>query len=140
MKNLNTINEYLRQARLSKDTARIKFYSTLKGEVENELKKSNTDEENVIQSLAKQWNKSLLTLKTPEAAFELTLLAEFLPEGLSDSALDELIEKVKQDNLTLFDDFRNGDSKLIGRLTGLVMKSSGGKANADKVVEKLNSL
>lgn len=129
---MEKINKYLQEARKEKDAFKIKFYSTLKGEIESELKRSTLSQEQIIESIAKKWKKNLDSmLISEEINREIILLKEFLPESMSEEQMEIIFKKVKETNNLDFEAYYNGNDRMIGKLMGLLMKESGGKANPD---------
>lgn len=136
---MKRINNYLLEARKAKDSDKIKFYSTLKGEVESELKRSQRSEKEIIEATAKKWMKNLKTLGTPEAEREMKLLEEFAPTSLSKEKTIALLEKIASENEQVFKDYLNGNGGMAGRIMGLMMKASNGTADpvlVNKVLQR----
>jgi aspartyl-tRNA(Asn)/glutamyl-tRNA(Gln) amidotransferase subunit B len=57
----------------------------------------------------------------------------------NDSELEDVVQKVMDDNPKAVEDLRSGEQKAIGALIGQIMKQTGGKANPAKAQEIIKS-
>lgn len=138
---MERINNFLRQARIAQDSARIKFYSTLKGEVETAFKRGGKTEKEVIEAIAKKWNKNYQQMETtPQIANELSMLEEFLPEVMSEELMSDLFAQVKADNSEVFISYLDGNTGKAGAIMGMMMRASGGKADPTFVKNLIQQL
>jgi Asp-tRNA(Asn)/Glu-tRNA(Gln) amidotransferase B subunit len=142
MNKLEIISSKLLKFRKIKKVNQVTFYSTLKGEVESELKRTNTNDINsVVESIAKKWDKNLKELNTENSKIELKLIEEFLPELISEEIVDGKIEEVLSKNEGVVNSYKSGNTNLIGRLMGLCMKELKplGNVDANQINEKLKN-
>ncbi len=124
------IEAKLRQARISRDEPAKNVIGMLKSKVLNELKSGSGAEENdqlwldTIKSYAKQMRKALPDYEKAgergldllnEAKWEIDFCEQFLPKKLDEAATEVLVREVATAN-------NIRDPKMIGKLTGLVMK------------------
>lgn len=112
---INTINNYIDQARRNQDSENLTFYSTLKSDCQRAMK-SMKDEitDDVVIAVCKQWKKALeenagIASETDnlsllkECKAELVKLYEFLPKEMSDDNLIEIVatevDRIKEEGL-----------------------------------------
>ena len=87
-------------------------------------------------------SKAKLTLEhmlvSGKRAEELLTAADL--QGFDDKALLSLCQKSVEANPQIVSDYKNGKDKAIMALVGYVMRESKGRANAEKVKEKLKEI
>ena len=124
------IEAKLRAARIARDEPAKNVIGMLKSKVLNELKSGSGAEENdplwldTIKSYAKQMRKALPDYEKAgergldllnEAKWEIEFCEQFLPQKLDEAATEAIVRQVAAaNNIT--------GPKMIGKLTGLVMK------------------
>jgi aspartyl-tRNA(Asn)/glutamyl-tRNA(Gln) amidotransferase subunit B len=57
-----------------------------------------------------------------------------------DSAMEDMVKKILEENPKAAEDLKNGEEKVIGFLVGQVMKLSKGQANPQTVQELIKKL
>jgi hypothetical protein len=124
------IEAKLREARVARDERAKNVIGMLKSKVLNELKSGSGVEEtdqlwlDTIKSYAKQMRKALPDYEKAgergtdllnEAKWEIEFCEQFLPKKLDEAATEAIVREVAAaNNIT--------GAKMIGKLTGLVMK------------------
>jgi len=124
------IEAKLREARIARDERAKNVIGMLKAKVLNELKSGSGAEENdtlwldTIKSYAKQMRKALPDYEKAgergldllsEAKWEIEFCEQFLPQKLDEAATEAIVRQVATAN-------KITDPKMIGKLTGLIMK------------------
>jgi len=124
------IEAKLREARIARDERAKNVIGMLKAKVLNELKSGSGAEENdtlwldTIKSYAKQMRKALPDYEKAgergldllsEAKWEIEFCEQFLPQKLDEAATEAIVRQVAAAN-------KITDPKMIGKLTGLIMK------------------
>lgn len=132
------ISDHLTTALKSKDRTTVKVLRMLQASLKNkkiESKGELTDKDVLaaIKSQVKQQKDSIESYKkggrndlVEQEKNEMTILAAYLPEEISDEKLTELvIEALKKENIT--------EKSEMGRAMGVAMKAVNGQASGDRV-------
>lgn len=122
--NIEDINTANMNALRNKDSVARALFSTLKGNIENEMKAGAKSETEIIQKLAKKYTENALIMNTEDSLKEVDLLKPFMPKVLENQILDGITNTVIENNLDLCEQFKAGNKQTIGRLVGLVMKQA----------------
>lgn len=124
MATLQDINKANLEAMKSKDSVARALFSTLKGSVETELKKSTKSESEIIESLAKKFTENAKLVNTEESNKEIELLKQFLPSMLDNSLYKTLANTIISSNMNVVEEIKNGNPNKTGLLVGMFMKQS----------------
>jgi uncharacterized protein YqeY len=122
--NIQDINTANMNAMRNKDSVARALFSTLKGNIENEMKAGGKSETEIIQKLAKKYTENALVMNTEDSLKEVELLKPFMPQVLENQNLDVIINNVIKNNLELCEQFQADNKQIAGRLVGLVMKQA----------------
>ena len=122
--NIEEINKANMNAMRNKDSVARALFSTLKGNIENEMKLGGKSETEIIQKLAKKYTENALIMNTEDSLKEVELLKPFMPQVLENQILDDIVNNVIENNLNLCEQFQAGNKQIAGRLVGLVMKQA----------------
>ena len=122
--NIEDINKANMNAMRNKDSVARALFSTLKGNIENELKAGAKSETEIIQKLAKKYTENALVMNTEDSLREIELLKPFMPLVLENQILDGIINNVIENNLDVCEQIQNGNKQIMGRIMGLIMKQA----------------
>lgn len=122
--NIENINKANMDAMRNKDSVARALFSTLKGNIENEMKAGGKSETEIIQKLAKKYTENALIMNTEDSLKEVELLKPFMPQVLENQILDDITNNVIENNLDLYEQLKAGNKQITGRLVGLVMKQA----------------
>jgi Asp-tRNA(Asn)/Glu-tRNA(Gln) amidotransferase B subunit len=122
------------------------LFSTLRGEIENELKSKTAKSENdIIESYAKKYTENAKLINTDESNQEIELLKPFMAEVLGDSEYDKIAKIIVENNADKVEQYVNGNKNMFNVLIGAFMKEAkqiyaGVSIDAVKARESLTSL
>ena len=123
MKDIKTINEKYINAMKNKDGVAKSLFSTFKGAIENEIKNnSKKSVAEIIEATAKKFTENAKVNNTDESNIEIELLKEFLPSEVSGEQLKEIVLTVLTENASVAEQYKNGNTNVIGALVGHSMK------------------
>lgn len=118
-------------------------YTTLLGQYDNEKSSSDEEPDAIIERLANKMIKDLKHKMGDEKSLrEAEALGDF-GTGMSEEELEKLVDQAIEKYPEKAEEYKNGNTGMVGMFVGDVMKNSGGNADgkaADKMIrEKLGS-
>ncbi len=137
---LDQLNQDMKAAMKAKDKAKLKTIRMLKASLQNEklAKQDDLTEQEELDILAREKKQRLDSLQefkqagrddlVDEVEEELTIVAEYLPEPLSDDEVKEIVQSV-------IDSVNASGMQDMGKVMGAVMPKVKGRADGNFVSE-----
>ena len=137
---LDQLNQDMKAAMKAKDKAKLKTIRMLKASLQNEklAKQDDLTEQEELDILAREKKQRLDSLQefkhagrddlVDEVEEELTIVAEYLPEPLSDNEVKEIVQSV-------IDSVNASGMQDMGKVMGAVMPKVKGRADGNFVSE-----
>ena len=137
---LDQLNQDMKAAMKAKDKAKLKTIRMLKASLQNEklAKQDDLTEQEELDILAREKKQRLDSLQefkqagrddlVDEVEEELTIVAEYLPEPLSDNEVKEIVQSV-------IDSVNASGMQDMGKVMGTVMPKVKGRADGNFVSE-----
>lgn len=137
---LDQLNQDMKVAMKAKDKAKLKTIRMLKASLQNEklAKQDDLTEQEELDILAREKKQRLDSLQefkqagrddlVDEVEEELTIVAEYLPEPLSDNEVKEIVQSV-------IDSVNASGMQDMGKVMGAVMPKVKGRADGNFVSE-----
>lgn len=121
MNKFDRLTEGLLEARKAKSTVETNLLSTLLGEVQAEMKRSDKPSAVIVEQIAKKFKKNIESMKQNDRTDEeLFILKPFLPEELDESEIIEQLNLLNLSEMTTF-----------GQKMGTAMRTLKGKVDGN---------
>ena len=121
MNKFDRLTEGLLEARKAKSTIETNLLSTLLGEVQAEMKRSDKPSAVIVEQIAKKFKKNIESMKqNAKTDEELFILKPFLPEELDESEIIEQLNLLNLSEMTTF-----------GQKMGTAMRTLKGKVDGN---------
>lgn len=145
MKTLKDISDANIQALKDKNNIAKALFSTLKGNIETELKNSKKSESDIILMLAKKYTENAKIVNTSESLIEIELLKPFMPLTLDIEQYDIIAKQIIEGQKYIVEEIKNGNTQKIGILTGCFIKEAkikypGYSIDSNIVKESINKM